>query len=66
MASYRPITNLPFLGKVIENMVAEQHQRFLNDLSALDPSLSGFRPWFGTEIALVALVENLHLKLDRG
>lgn len=32
----------------------------------LDPSQSGFRPGYGTETALIILVDDLHQELDRG
>uniref|UniRef100_A0A803TL80 Reverse transcriptase domain-containing protein n=1 Tax=Anolis carolinensis TaxID=28377 RepID=A0A803TL80_ANOCA len=66
LENFRPISNLPFLGKVVERVVAAQLQAFLVDTDFLDPAQSGFRSGHGTEKALVALVNDLRRELDRG
>uniref|UniRef100_A0A670IWM0 Reverse transcriptase domain-containing protein n=1 Tax=Podarcis muralis TaxID=64176 RepID=A0A670IWM0_PODMU len=66
LSNYCPVSNLPYLGKVIERAVAEQLGRFLEETSTLDPFQSDFRPGFGTETALVALTDDLRRQLDRG
>lgn len=60
-ASYCPILNLSFLGKITES-VAEQLQSFLEDTEALDPFPSRFCPDRGMELALLtnALHRELH------
>lgn len=61
MCIYFPVLNLPLLGKLIEQAVAEQFQSFLDETSALDPFQSGFR----TETMLTALVDDFQLQLDQ-
>uniref|UniRef100_A0A803TBP9 Reverse transcriptase domain-containing protein n=1 Tax=Anolis carolinensis TaxID=28377 RepID=A0A803TBP9_ANOCA len=64
--NYRPISNLPFLGKFVERVVATQLQAFFVETDFLDLAQSGFRPGHGTETTLVALVDDLCRELDRG
>ncbi|XP_061466651.1 uncharacterized protein LOC133377174 [Rhineura floridana] len=64
--NYRPVANVPFLGKVLERVVADQLQTLLDETDYLDPFQSGFRPGFGTETALVALYDDLCWEKDRG
>ena len=66
VANYRPVANLPYLGKVLEQVVAGQLQALLDEMDFLDPFQSGFRPGFGTETALVALYDDLCRERDRG
>ncbi|KAF7253150.1 hypothetical protein EYD10_01179 [Varanus komodoensis] len=64
--NYRPVANIPFLGKVLERVVAGQLQACLNETDYLDPFQSGFRPGYGTESALVTLYDDLCRERDRG
>lgn len=57
--NYQPVLNPPFLGKVVERVVASPVQRALDEAAYLDPFQFGFRTGFGTEAALVALVDDL-------
>ena len=63
---YQPISNILFLGKVLERMVVSQLQRFLDEVDYLDPFQSGFRPDYGTEIALDTLGDDRCWELDMG
>ncbi|KAF7254734.1 RNA-directed DNA polymerase from mobile element jockey [Varanus komodoensis] len=64
--NYRPVANIPFLGKVLEWVVVGQLQALLDETDYLDPFQSGFRPGYGTESALVALYDDLCREKDRG
>ena len=59
MVNYRPVENFPYLGKVLEQVVAGQLQALLDETDFLDPFQLGFRPGFGMETALVALFDDL-------
>ncbi|KAF7246760.1 Reelin [Varanus komodoensis] len=64
--NYRPVANIPFLGEVLEQVVAGQLQALLEETDYLDPFQSGFRPGYGTESALVTLYDDLCRERARG
>ena len=64
--NYRQVSNLPFLGKAIERVVAHQLQAVLDDTDFLDPFQTSFRAGYEAETATVALVGDLCLSIDRG
>lgn len=64
-ANYCPVSNLPFLSKITEQAVSRLLHVFLDKTSALNSFPSGFRLGFGTQTALVALVDYLWLHLDK-
>ncbi|KAF7250121.1 Butyrophilin subfamily 2 member A1 [Varanus komodoensis] len=51
--NYRPVANIPFLGKVLERVVAGQLQALLDETDYLDPFQSGFRPGYGEAVAVL-------------
>lgn len=61
---FRPIAILPFLSKVIENLMSNQMSKYLNSLGLLSDSQSGFRQGRSCVTALSDVVENLRVKLD--
>jgi len=63
---YRPVSNLSFVSKLLEKVVADQLINHLNVHGCLDKYQSAYRVGFSTETALLCVVNDILLNLNSG
>ena len=65
-SSFRPVSNLKFLSKLIEKSVCLQLNNYLVNNSLHEPLQSAYKVGHSTETALLAITDDILLSLDRG
>ena len=65
LGNYRPISNITFLSKLIEKVVAFRLNTYINRHGLLEKMQSAYRTYHSTETALLCVHNDILLSLDR-
>ena len=64
--NYRPVSNLCFIAKILEKLVLSQVSSYLNSHNLYNTCQSAYCPGHSTETALLKVVNDLFLSLNKG
>ena len=64
LKNFRPVSNLPFISKILEKVVLTQLQKHLSENDLLEISQSAYRKNHNTETALLSVVDGLLRNAD--
>ena len=64
--NYRPVSNLCFIAKILKKLVVSTVSSYLNSHNHHNTCQSAYRPGYSTETALLKVVNDLFLSLNKG
>ena len=65
LKNYRPVSNLPYLSKVLKQVVAARINKYMDDYQLHDDYQSAYKAGYSTESALIKVQNNLLCLLDQ-
>ena len=65
LKNYRPVSNLPFISKILERVVLTQCQTHLNNNDLFEVNQSAYRKYHSTETAVLSVLEELLSNIDK-
>jgi len=66
LRNYRPVSNLPFLSKLLEGIIQNRLQVFLHSNDLMPRSQSAYRQYHSTETAVTKVFSDMLLAADNG
>ena len=66
MKNYRPVSNLSFISKVLEKVVAKRIQSHLFSTNSSNPFQSAYKKFHSTEAALLKIHNDILMAMDKG
>ena len=65
LKNYRPVSNLPFISKILEKVVLSQLKDYLNENNLFPINQSAYREGHSTETTLLKMMNDLLLDVDQ-
>lgn len=65
LKNYRPVSNLPYIGKIIEKVAVNQIEQHLSSNNLHEPLQSAYQANHSTETALLKVTDDILQALDK-